>query len=390
MGKKILVLLFSIILCLAVLEVYGLIIEKKEALVQFGLLRYKNSMAKIVNHYDPYLGHKMLPGLNVLVEGHPDYTFTVTTNSLGFKDNIGFRNNNINNDVYAVAIGDSFTWGHGVENNQTWPKVLESFLGKEVVNMGLTYGTSPIQYYRILERYAVSLNPKVVLVGFFSYNDFVDSWYFRQWEQAKVNVSDVVYNNYISLPQDEVENFQNKPLNKKIRLFLKKHSAVFRMYRKFEKSFIKRKTLKIKLKQGWLPLPKNDFYFTQYDYNKSKDEFKYGLELSQEAVLDSQKLCVKKGIRFIVVLMPARSEVYFDYIIKNNKVIDREKAFSNYHKFKKFLELNGIEYIDLFPFLQEKARESEKLYFTDDGHWNVLGNYLVGQYINDYLKSTGK
>ncbi len=79
-----------------------------------------------------------------------------------------------------LALGDSFTVGANVEQDDAYPQVLERLLndsGKgriEVVNAGVG-GWSPFQYAQFLDNYGLRYEPDLVLVGLFVGNDiFVD------------------------------------------------------------------------------------------------------------------------------------------------------------------------------------------------------------------------
>src|ERR1051326_4754279 len=50
----------------------------------------------------------------------PEFAFTVTTNSLGFRDREFSPDKKSKTRI--VALGDSFTYGWGVEAQQSWPK----------------------------------------------------------------------------------------------------------------------------------------------------------------------------------------------------------------------------------------------------------------------------
>jgi lysophospholipase L1-like esterase len=69
-----------------------------------------------------------------------------------------------------VAIGDSNTYGYGVEPGLAWPEVLNRALEKAtVVNMG-TLGYSSFQGYQTLRKYGDALNPAAIIASF-NYND---------------------------------------------------------------------------------------------------------------------------------------------------------------------------------------------------------------------------
>ncbi len=66
--------------------------------------------------------------------------------------------------VDIVTIGCSFTWGHGVESEQTYAQQLGRILNVSVANFGMgSYGS--VQSFQVLARSA-DLKPKVVVYGF--------------------------------------------------------------------------------------------------------------------------------------------------------------------------------------------------------------------------------
>ena len=100
----------------------------------------------------------------------PIFESTFHTNSLGIRDKeypfekpLGVTR--------LVAIGDSFTWGYGVNDQDVYTEVLENLLPKtEVINLGVTgYGIPQEFWY--LKRLGVQFNPDIVLLAFFL-NDF--------------------------------------------------------------------------------------------------------------------------------------------------------------------------------------------------------------------------
>lgn len=104
----------------------------------------------------------------------PEFSYTARINSLGFRDR-EFEANNNNNRIRIVAIGDSFTFGWGVENSCAWPKVLEEKLtaighSVEVANLGQP-GGNPASYVRIAEKAIPILEPQLTVVAILQGDD---------------------------------------------------------------------------------------------------------------------------------------------------------------------------------------------------------------------------
>lgn len=68
------------------------------------------------------------------------------------------------NKVTLMTIGCSFSWGHGMENEETFTEILGRRLGIPVANFAMgSYGT--LQSLQMLER-NVDLTPKIIIYGF--------------------------------------------------------------------------------------------------------------------------------------------------------------------------------------------------------------------------------
>ena len=102
-----------------------------------------------------------------------EFTYTARTNSLGLRNHeIGPKESGI---CRIVAIGDSFTYGWGVEIEQTWLKLLEANLrdagvDAETINVGKP-GTGPPFYAEISERAIPLFEPDIVIVAMLQGND---------------------------------------------------------------------------------------------------------------------------------------------------------------------------------------------------------------------------
>jgi len=74
-----------------------------------------------------------------------------------------------------VAIGDSYTYGWGVEQEQTWLRLLEELLAAQgypvqTVNLGKP-GSGPPDYAALAERAVPILRPDLILVVLLQGND---------------------------------------------------------------------------------------------------------------------------------------------------------------------------------------------------------------------------
>jgi lysophospholipase L1-like esterase len=84
-------------------------------------------------------------------------------------DPSGFRNPHRPKRARIVALGDSHTYGENVRSEDSWPRQLGRLTGEEAYNLGVG-GYGMVQYYALMEE-ALSLEPEVIVIGFYPAND---------------------------------------------------------------------------------------------------------------------------------------------------------------------------------------------------------------------------
>ena len=97
----------------------------------------------------------------------PEFSYTVSINQLGLRDRE--IDPARHPECRIAAIGDSFTYGFGVNLEDTWVKTLErrlraSGLDVEIINCG-SPGAGPADYARFAKKIVPILKPDLVLVG---------------------------------------------------------------------------------------------------------------------------------------------------------------------------------------------------------------------------------
>ncbi|HOL20031.1 MAG TPA: hypothetical protein PK813_07295 [Candidatus Hydrogenedens sp.] len=107
-----------------------------------------------------------------------DFRYVVETNSLGIRDR-EIQKPKSANSYRIIAVGDSYTYGWGVNIEQTWLRKLEQTLSLpnkkiETINLGKP-GTGPPFYAEITRTVVPLLEPDLVLVGILQGNDIASS-----------------------------------------------------------------------------------------------------------------------------------------------------------------------------------------------------------------------
>jgi len=106
-----------------------------------------------------------------------EYKYEVYVNNYGFRDAESPKK--AKPKYRIMALGDSFTYGWGVEIEESWPRVLEKVLNEqgmkvEVDNLGKP-GAGPKEYAEIAEKAIPVLKPDLVIVGMLQGDDLAQS-----------------------------------------------------------------------------------------------------------------------------------------------------------------------------------------------------------------------
>jgi hypothetical protein len=119
-----------------------------------------------IYEYSPHTDYVLKPnksvGFNTV-----EFNSKITTNSFGLRDS----ELNLSKEIKILVLGDSFTFGLGVNNSQTFSTILENQLNSElgdrfeVINTGVN-GYDTKREYKYLVNYGNSFNPDYILLMF--------------------------------------------------------------------------------------------------------------------------------------------------------------------------------------------------------------------------------
>jgi hypothetical protein len=360
--KAIFVLVFMGILCpLVIIEIAAhfaptLIPDEIRAVFQN---RQEQTLKGLIP--DATLGYKYAPGLTnfpvPFETGEGQQTYPISTVSLGFKD-AGFRDDGLKGEAFGVVVGDSYTSCASVTNAECWVERIEQATGRDMANLGVV-GYGPQQEARMLTKYGLPLQPKLVLWVFFA-NDLNDAWKFDQFGSEAAQ---------------EGQFWQNP-----LKTWLAQHSALFTLGAFF---WINR-YLFYNLATFDPPTDPRTanlvWWLTNTDL--SVPEVAEGLALTKQAMLEARQrfLAQDNTARFVVVILPYREQVYAPATLQpqldqlNQSLID-------------FCQQQNIPWIDLTPMLREQASyEPAPLYFRKDIHLNARGNEIVAKLLTQLLQ----
>ncbi len=298
------------------------------------------------------------PNLDMRVHGHPEFSYSVRTNADGLRDE-PFEG------AFDIAtIGDSFTFGFGVEEAESWPARLEARSGARVANMGWA-GWNSYVYPVAIKRYAIPLHTHVWLWAFFG-NDLPES----AGAEAFLASGETDYKRW-------VEESRRLPFPFNLRVFQLAAALVdpqlFLLPDSGDRVF---DNDELRMRAGRYAWEVTD---------PNRPEVRRGWELTEAALIEAQDLAAQCNATLVVIFVPCREHVYWPYIKGLMKDVDIQQLDDVEARLHAFCEAHGITYLNLLPGFQSQAMKGEMLYFPADGHWNGEGHELASQFIYDML-----
>lgn len=160
MKRKITASVVASVLCLVIMELaLGLIRGPVNSPVRYpGDIEPESDATT-----DPLIGWK-LPPSSVTPERNDEFSVSYTSNSLGFRSLREF--DPASPQAKFVFLGDSYTFGSGVEDDETFASLVEErFEVVHCYNMGIG-GFGIDQMWMTLRHYALPLRPRAVVLSF--------------------------------------------------------------------------------------------------------------------------------------------------------------------------------------------------------------------------------
>ena len=296
-----------------------------------------------------------------------DFQTTIKTNNVGFREETDYYGDKID----IGFIGDSFTFGYGVNHGERYSDVLRHYFpDKNIVNYSYSCGFSPPHYYLFLKNNPTYI-PEILVLGLFPYNDLLDDienarFSFDDRGELKAAKSDVVVNGDGALERAENSNM--------ITGVLKKFN--------FGRLILIAKNRITKITTIADNNRPEDFYFGQL----SETNFQ-GLEYVRKL----NDFLAEHHSRTIVFIIPRYfliGEFRDDYPFDKEIIQDLQKNKYSQKLVYNWLKDHDVEAIEPTDSFQKRASIGEELFLKIDRHWNANGHKLAAEILADYIKST--
>ena len=332
---------------------------------------------------DPVLGHVIEPGSG----GH---------------DAWGFRNRSVPASADIVTIGDSQTYGVSATARDAWPSVLAQLSGQNVYNLALG-GYGPLQYLHLLTTKAVTLNPGLVIVGFYFGNDLLDAYSMGHDNPhlAALKKSQLEPDNAAARATSADAAETPLPWLADLRSWLAQRSVVYNMliHSAIGEAARSAEAVLVETGEDAVRYDRNGIAagFTPARrlkaLNLEDPQVREGLEIALDVFARMKTFCVEHALGFLVVLIPTKEGVYAQYV-KNDPDLGTMPAIqallANERRVRarvtSFFEEHGIAHVDPLPELQQRVAALPLYPGNFDGHPNRNGYRIIAETVDRYLE----
>ena len=314
MYRKIFYTALLLLICFVAAEMIVRVFLKFNRVYDEEMSRYSMEVKK--DSPDPLIGHVHRPYAETTLMGAK-----VRINSDGLRD----KEYPIvrGNEKRIVFLGDSLTFGWGVEEEDSFGNMMEKMLNElsptEIINFGTGNYNTEQEVHLFLQK-GLKYNPDKVVVFYF------------------INDAEITPG--------------------KSKLWFLGYSQLVTLYWSRMHILLER----FRPSQGY-----KAYYSSLYQKNQP------GFLRAQKAFLLLRDVCRKNNIALQVVLLPELHEV------------ERYPFQREHQLISDFLKLNQIESLDLAPYFSKEHRPMDLWVARDDAHPNKKGHQLIAQYAFDFI-----
>jgi len=306
-------------------------------------------------------GWSNTPGARVPY-GEPEFVTLVQHNQLGFRGpEIGAKRADR---LRVLVLGDSFAYGVGVQNDETFSARLEALDRRlEVINTGVNgYGTG--QELVVLREDGLRLQPDVVIVAFF-WND-VEGTFKNRFVRFAVEDGKLVQLRGQQVTEAELQ--ARRPNRPWLR---------YSYFYRFWSDRVKIARYRVRVALG---LPVED----GPELSPEQREEAWTLTLAVLSEIDRTTRAA--GARLLLVSLPDQVQVQPDADVTGLDPVE----YAVQGRLAEFAAREGIAFLDLLPPLRETyARDRQPLYYRQDRHFLAKTHALVAQLLRDQLAARG-
>jgi lysophospholipase L1-like esterase len=333
-------------------------------------LKFRPEQPSGDTQFHPERGWALVPGIRV-TQGDNEFTVTHTHNALGFRGPEVAAHKSPGR-PRVLVLGDSMTYGRGVEDAETYPAVLaQREPGLEVIDAGVP-GYSGVEELLLLREDGMRLAPDVVILGFF-WNDVADAFHGRY---ARFELENGALRFVPPSPASpDHPAFRNKLRRRERRTgpiySLVNHSYTWRF------ASDRLKLLHLMLDEWWHGPAENP--------GLDASEQEPAWQLSFALIREMRRVAEQGGARFLLLAIPDQVQVE-----QGTRVVGAPHyLYEVPQRLAGFARAEGIEMLDLLRELRTRCSDRDPCYYRFDRHWNARGHREAAELLDAKLRSLG-
>lgn len=345
-----------------------------------------------------------------------EFNYKAEINSLGLR-NKEFSTQKDDTIFRILCFGDSWTFGWGVEIEDSWPMQLEEYLHTnghtevEVINCG-SPGQFTTTYKKHLSELAPILKPDLILIGVLQLDDLAQLYENNFFKKRPDNTTQKVASSKLLTIKNLIFEFVNASLGNYLHVFRKnnikpeksKEIDIKKVWMQSTNELIKNfnslqqlrfstfeDTIQTLFKTGNLNSALLDVYINYPDrisiFNNPKNRITLlALDQLNEDIKEMKEICKKNNTKLIFLNLPMNdfvghkvirtsSDILIPFWVANNKIDSMYQSVAL---------KNQIPYLELTnKFIQLKEREA--YFYLFDGHPNKKGYKEIATSVGDFL-----
>lgn len=338
-----------------------------------------------------------------------EFSTRITINSLGLRGKEVDLDRPTGHRI--LVVGDSFTYGWGVEDDETYPVVLERRLAErlgensvQVLNAGFAAGYYPDTYYLWLKEFGMRFEPDLIIVGFYVGNDIDHD---KAFENVWAEVDEDGLPTRITTPKVEIVEGHRVRLVRRLRyrypvlrnshLFQAIATAFDRVSNESSPAGIEQRPTESA--QAFQDRERSGAKSPNQPQAPSFNRWMYRAEYVPRTIrivdkierllLAMADLARAEEVPFIIVMIPAREQLLpSEYGFERHPFMADHDLDKPQRLFSVFFGEQHIPYLDLLPLLRSET-SAPPLYYPHDHHFTPRGNDVAARHLERFLLETG-
>lgn len=352
---------FSILIALVLLEMFVRVF-------------YPQRLYYNISQWDEYVGFRTIPNIES-VQTNKEYTMHIKINSRGLRDR-EYPFEKPANTIRIGVFGDSFTFGEGVEVEETYAQQLEQKFAQdpllknngckvEVLNFGIgKTGTSHqlAWYQKEGSKYGLD----IVILGFLAGNDFDDNL----MGVFQMKNGELIHN---PAAYSSVRKIQRIVYSIPGYRWLAEHAHLANIIRVTGTKLDDK--IRAKKKQAIVTAP-------EVKPETKKEQDNYAVDLTTSLIKRFAADARKNKSDFLVLIFPSRGQTPYTPKSQSENI---GKIDTQLLQLQTALQKEGIAVIDFIPIFY--ALPPADNYYEFDGHWRPAGHKVIAEELYQYLQN---